>query len=317
METAVSPRVSVIVPAFKIAEFIAEAIEGVLAQTFEDWELIVINDGSPDTQDLELALAPYRDFIVYLNQENKGAGAARNAGMRVARGEFVAFLDGDDIWFPNFLSSQLELIQSSDGYDLVYADALNFGDSEPEGRTSMATNPSEGEVTFERLIASRCCVITSTVLVRRQCLVDVGFMDDRFPNSQDFDLWLRLVKDANARVTYQRKVLVRRRIYPGSLARDAVKSLRGELAVLNKMSERKDLSQSEKDLIKEIIALREAMVDRTLGKRSLLNGEFKAAIESFVAANRVLRSWKLTMVLIGLRVAPNLVRLASRSRSVN
>ncbi|HJX91725.1 MAG TPA: glycosyltransferase family 2 protein [Pyrinomonadaceae bacterium] len=317
MENMQSPQVSVIVPAFKIAPYIAEAIDGVVGQTFTDWEVIVINDGSPDTVELEQALAPYLDKIVYIKQENKGAGAARNAGMKVARGEYVAFLDGDDIWLPNFLSSQLELIQSDGGYDLVYADAENFGDPETEGHTSMETNPSEGEVTFTSLIASKTCVITSGVLVRRQCLIDVGYMDDSFPNSQDFDLWLRLARDAHARITYQRTVLVRRRLYPTSLAGDAVKSLRGELAVLNKTLKRPDLTQSEKELIEEIIQFRQAMVDQTLGKRSLLKGEYRAATESFVAANRVLRSWKLSLVLMGMRVAPGLVQRASRSRSAN
>src|SRR5262245_33441277 len=95
-----SPSVSVIIPAYNIAPFIAEALESVLAQTFTDYEIIVVNDGSPDTEELERVLAPYLSRIRYFKQENQGAGAARNAGLNVATGEYVAFLDGDDVWYP-------------------------------------------------------------------------------------------------------------------------------------------------------------------------------------------------------------------------
>src|ERR1041385_762350 len=98
------PVVSVIIPAYKVAPFIRETLDSVFAQTFTDFEVIVINDGSPDTVDLENAIENYRHAITYLKQANQGAGAARNAGLRVARGHFVAFLDGDDLWLPNFLS---------------------------------------------------------------------------------------------------------------------------------------------------------------------------------------------------------------------
>src|SRR5690349_7258781 len=117
------PLVSVIVPAFKVAPFIVDTLESVFAQTSSDYEVILINDGSPDTDELEQAIEPYLDRIAYLKQPNLGAGAARNSGLRAARGEYVAFLDGDDIWLPNFVSEQLNLITSGRGFDLVYADA--------------------------------------------------------------------------------------------------------------------------------------------------------------------------------------------------
>src|SRR5258708_17999800 len=90
------PMVSVIRPAYNVAPFIGEALDSVLAQTFTDYEIIVINDGSPDSEKLEHVLEPYWRGIIYLKQENRGAGAARNAGLKAARGKFVAFLDADD-----------------------------------------------------------------------------------------------------------------------------------------------------------------------------------------------------------------------------
>ncbi|MDZ4673939.1 MAG: glycosyltransferase [Gemmatimonadota bacterium] len=94
---AVNLAVSVVIPAWNVAEHIGEAVRSVLAQTFRNWELIVINDGSPDTAALERALAPYRDRLTYLVQENRGPGEARNTGLAAARGTWIAFLDGDDV----------------------------------------------------------------------------------------------------------------------------------------------------------------------------------------------------------------------------
>jgi glycosyltransferase involved in cell wall biosynthesis len=304
------PLLSIIIPAYKVAPFINETLNSVFVQTFTDYEVIVINDGSPDTEELEGTLDHYRSRILYIRQDNRGAGAARNAGLRTARGRFIAFLDGDDVWLPNFLSEQVRLIQSNGGY----ADALNFGDSAWAGLKSMKTNPSEGEVTFESLLAGRCCVITSAVLARRDLIIQVGLFDEDFPNSQDFDLWLRLARDAKARMTYQRKVLVCRRIYEGSLAADAVKSFNGELRVLEKVRQRADLTESEHAILEPTIALRIATVEIIKGKRFLMEGDFDDALKSFDSAQKYFRSWKLRLVLFCLQIAPRLVRRVYKLR---
>jgi glycosyltransferase involved in cell wall biosynthesis len=313
--TATDPAVSIIIPAYKVAPFIRDTLDSVFAQSFTDFEVIVINDGSPDTGELEQALEQYGDHITYLKQTNLGAGAARNAGLRVARGRFVAFLDGDDIWLPSFLSEQLKLIQSGSGKDLVYADAVNFGSSASAGRTSMQTNPSEGEVTFESLLTARCNVITSAVVARREPILAVGLFDESFPNSQDFDLWLRLVKDARARITYQRQVLVRRRIYEGSLAFDSTKSFAGELAVLNKVLQRTDLTSDERSIVERIIADRKATVETIRGKRLLSSGDLISATKSLELANTYSPSLKLRLVLFLLHTAPGLMSKVYRMRS--
>jgi glycosyltransferase involved in cell wall biosynthesis len=312
--TKTSPLVSVIIPAYKVAPFIRETLESVFAQDLQDFEVIVVNDGSPDTAELEVAIGPFLPRINYLKQANLGAGAARNAGLRVASGTYVGFLDGDDIWLPTFLSEQIQLLKTG-GFDLVYADSVNFGNSKAAGTRHMALNPSSGEATFEALITARCSVLTSTVLARRDLIVKVGLFDESLPNSQDFDLWVRLVRDGNARINYQDKVLGRRRLYPGSLASDSLKSLRGEITVLKKLSGRKDLSQSEIATIAGTLAMREALADKTIGKRNLRAGDYAAAYRSFESANRVLRSWKLRIAMWGLRLAPAVMRRASRERS--
>src|SRR4051794_10243350 len=105
-----APVVSVIIPAYNSAAYIAEAVDSVLRQTFDDYEIVVVNDGSSDTDQLERVLREYdrcADRLIYLKQENRGPGGARNAGIRRARGRFVALLDSDAVWLPDFLAEQI------------------------------------------------------------------------------------------------------------------------------------------------------------------------------------------------------------------
>ena len=307
---------SVIIPAYNVAQFIKETIESVLAQTFVNYEIIIVNDGSPDTVALEEVLRPYQDKIHYIKQENRGAGAARNAGLRLAQGRWVAFLDGDDAWYPLFLEKQLDLINADGGYDLVYSNALLVGDSPWSGKTYMDRDPSDGPVTFEALIAERCSPITSGVLARLQPILDVGLFDESLRNSQDFDLWVRLAKRPDARLGYHNTVLLKHRTRAGSLASDSVKSVEGELSVLNKIRSWPDLTRSERRTLEATFALRSASVEVDRGKRSLLHGEFDAAANSFRFANDYYRSWKLTLVLACLRVAPKFLKWCYKLRAL-
>ena len=106
-----SPRVSVIVPAYMTSHLIVGALDSVMEQTFRDFEILVVNDGSPDTTELEKVLAPYSEKIVYIKQENKRAAGARNTAIRKAKAEFLAFLDSDDTWLPDHLASQMTLFE--------------------------------------------------------------------------------------------------------------------------------------------------------------------------------------------------------------
>jgi glycosyltransferase involved in cell wall biosynthesis len=312
--TPADPQVSVIIPAYKVAPFIKATLDSVLAQTFSDYEIIVINDGSPDTEELEKHLKAYADRITYIQQANQGAGAARNAGLRVARGEFIAFLDGDDLWLPEFLQEQLVLINHGTGYDLVYADARNLNGPSLSRTTNMDVNPSAGPVTAESLISGKCTVITSSVVARRACIIEAGLFDENFPNSQDFDLWLRLAK-LGARMNYQKKVLVHRRVYAGSLASNPLKSFAGEISVLEKTRRRSDLTRDEHTAILRTLNLRRATVEVFKGKQQLSEGEFDSALAAFRIANDHHHSLKLQLVIFGLQIAPRLLQRVHRLRA--
>src|SRR5689334_8663586 len=121
------PLVSVIIPAYAASRHIGTALESVFSQTWTDFEVILVNDGSPDTAALEDAIDRFRPRLQYIEQPNQGAGGARNTGIRAARGDYLAFLDADDRWFPDFLREQMAYLQHQPACDLVYCNALISG----------------------------------------------------------------------------------------------------------------------------------------------------------------------------------------------
>src|SRR6266550_662463 len=305
-----APLVSIVIPAYNVAPYINGTLATVFAQTFTDFEVIIVNDGSPDTDEFEGAIQPYRERIVYLKQENRGASAARNAGLRAARGELIAFLDADDLWLPNYLAEQLKFI-SEYGCDLACADAMIFGVSADAGRTYMdslmKTAPPEGRVTFLELVNADRSLITSGVVVRRNLILEVGLFDEGLRNAQDLDLWLRLARHG-ARLAYQRKVLLSYRSRVNSLSGDAINSHQRELRVFDKIEQSYEFTPAERLEVTAVIRSRRALLEYELGKLFLIPRDFARARESFARANNLQRSWKSRLALWLTRVAPGLLR---------
>ena len=302
---ASAPIVSVIIPAYNAAEYISSALDSIFSQTLIDYEAIVINDGSPDTSQLEQALTPYLSRIVYLKQENLGAAAARNAGLRIARGRFVAFLDADDFWLPDYLTSQIGFLKTSKA-DLVYADAELIGDSQLAGRTYMETAPSAGEVNAESLLALRCNLITSGVVARRAPIIEVGMFDEAIRRGHDFDLWLRLAKHGAA-MTYQRNVLLKHRILESGLSGDTASQSQRALKVLDTIRQRGDLTTREESTLEHTLEKIQAEIKFERGKELLRKRSFDEAADAFRSANQFYGSWKLRLVQLALHVAPNML----------
>ena len=297
--------VSIIIPAFKAAEFIGEALASVAAQTFSSHEVIVINDGSPDTEELERELKRYPARLRYIKQENRGAAAARNTGLRAAGGEFVAFLDADDTWLPTFLEKQIAFLKRTNA-DLVYADALLFGESPLAGRTFMKMHPSRGAVTPESLLAMKVTVLTSTVLARKAAILEVDLFDETLRRGQDFDLWLRLAK-RQARFAYQWEVLAHHRIVESGLSGDMISQLKRTLAVLEAIKSKELLTSSENAALQANMNRARRLLALEVGKEKLLRRDFAGARHSFDEAKKFRHSWKLILVSLGLRVAPEVL----------
>jgi glycosyltransferase involved in cell wall biosynthesis len=303
-----SLRVSVIIPAYNAAKFIGAALDSVFAQTYPHYEVVVVNDGSPDTSELEEVLKPYAERIVYLAQENRGLSGARNTGIRAAQAEFVALLDADDLWEPNYLERQFAEIERRPELDIVYGDAKIFGDSIDDGKKFMDLCPSNGPVTFESLVTQRCNVMVS-VLARRETLIAAGLFDEQLRSVEDFDLWLRVIKQGG-KIGYHRDVLTRYRRHAASLSADPVWMCQHVLKVLDKAARTLSLDVSEKDLLARERARFQAMLLLQEGKRAFFKGEQEVAVNKLTEANRVFKSRKISTTLWFLRRVPRVLLFA-------
>ncbi len=183
----ITPAVSVILPTYNRATVLGEAIDSVRAQTFNEWELIVVDDGSTDGTATVVERSARRDGrIDYVRAKQGGVSAARNLGIQKARGEFVAFLDDDDLWLPEKLTRQVQALGAHPHWAFVYTQAeLRFVDGESRRlRLPLAT-------TFETLLA-RNTIVTPSLLARREALREVGGFNERMAVMEDVDLFLRV-----------------------------------------------------------------------------------------------------------------------------
>jgi glycosyltransferase involved in cell wall biosynthesis len=296
------PEVSVIIPAYNSAGYIGEALDSVFAQTYDRYEVIVINDGSPDTEALERELQRYSPKLLYITQENRGAAAARNAGLRAARGELVAFLDADDAYLPTFLEKHIELMERTNA-DLVYSDALLFGDSPSAGNTFMKLQGASGSVSTERLLSVKVSIQTSTVLARKAPIMRVGLFDESLRRGQDFELWFRLAK-SGIQFACQPEFLARHRVVESGLSGGTISKLQRTLSVLEAIETRYELTPGETAALQSNKRRTQRELALEKGKERLLNRDFGGARQAFAEARRLRSGWKLTLVSVGLIIAP-------------
>jgi glycosyltransferase involved in cell wall biosynthesis len=310
-----APDVSVIVPAYNTAPYIGAMLESVLAQTYTSYEIIVVNDGSPDTPAMERALAPYRDRIVYLVQENGGISVARNAGLRVARGRYVALLDSDDAWEPDYLAVQVAALDADPTLAVVYPNALIVGNHAHAGRTYMDVCPSSGPVTFEAVLTQRCQVFISAI-IRRAAIERVGGFDPELRSVEDFDLWLRLLA-AGERIGYHHRVLVRFLKRRGSLSSDPVWMAEHVLTVLDKLA-KADCTLALPDADRQALEARRtffrARLEIAQGKRAFFRLDAEKAREHLERANDLVPSRRLRLVCVLLRLVPGILLKVYRLR---
>ena len=298
--------VSVVVPAYNMTNLIPDALESVLAQTYRNFEIIVVNDGCPDSERLETVLKPFASAIRYLRQENQGVGAARNTAIRVSHGAYIALLDADDIWEPQYLERQVGFLETHREFDMVYPDAILFGDSPLAGRRYMDVSPSTGDVTIESLLSGSCNVFIS-VLARKRALVNAGLFDSSLRAAEDFQMWLRILL-SGGRIGYQREPLVRRRIHAESLSADRVVQTRRAAFALSRLLPDPRLSAQQVALVRSLMDRLLATAEIREGKRALAARRPDEARRRFASANTFVRSAKLSLFIFLLRVAPALTR---------
>jgi glycosyltransferase involved in cell wall biosynthesis len=185
--------VSVITTAYNVAPFIGSAIHSILAQTHWDWELIVVDDGSADgTRDV---VATFTDSRIRLMAgTRRGPVGALNAGLAEARGEFVAFLDGDDAWAPSNLERQLVAMRQRPGCEMTFS-LSRMIDADGKDLGPMSKTP-RGPVTRADLFVENFCANGSSVLLRRSAVERAGEFDEAFPGCYDLDYWMRVAGES-------------------------------------------------------------------------------------------------------------------------
>jgi glycosyltransferase involved in cell wall biosynthesis len=182
--------VSVVIPTYNYGQFVGEAIESVLSQTYRPLELIVVDDGSTD--DTQEVLARFEGRIHSLSQENQGLSAARNAGIRLAKGEYLAFLDADDYWMPDKLARQVPVLECSPDVGVIYCGMQMLWTETGATRVQGCLPRWQGDIRRLLLEDNRVTGGPSAVLVRRECFDRVGLFDESIRSIQDRDMWIRI-----------------------------------------------------------------------------------------------------------------------------
>jgi glycosyltransferase involved in cell wall biosynthesis len=228
------PRVDVIIPAYNAAKYVAAAIESVLAQTFSDWRVLVIDDGSTD--ETAEVVAPYvarlEGKIKYIKRINGGVSAARNTGILNSSAEFLAMLDADDIWLPCRLAESLKVIEARPEIGLTYGFISRI---DQDGRLidtwDRRQKHGEGRVA-PYIYMKQIDLPTLTVTVRRKCIDEVGMFDESLRITEDRDLWFRI--SLRYEVALVPKVLAYYRVSPNSITTDPNKMLKAQLQFIDK-----------------------------------------------------------------------------------
>lgn len=180
-------RISVIIPTYNRGEVLERAIKSVLAQTYKNYELIVVDDGSTDNT--HSILRKYKDKIRFYSKLHGGVSSSRNFGLEKAEGTWVAFLDSDDYWLPEKLERQMEFLQKNPDILVVQTD-------EKWIRNGVPVNPMKKHRKYSGWIFEQClplCIVSpSAVMIHQLVFNDVGVFDEDLPVCEDYDLWLRI-----------------------------------------------------------------------------------------------------------------------------
>ncbi len=194
------PLVSVVIPSCNRANVVSRAIRSVLSQTYQNIEIIIVDDGSED--ETPGVLSEFSNIRV-LTQDNRGVSAARNTGIETSYGELVAFLDSDDEWLPEKIQKQVALYSSENPFFICHTNEIWMRNGKPVAQKDI--HVKQGGYFFERAV-ERCLISPSAVMISRALLDEVGWFDEQLRAAEDYDLWLRIT--ASYRVDFVDEPLV-------------------------------------------------------------------------------------------------------------
>lgn len=186
--------ISIVIPTYKRPDFLDRLLKSIANQTFKDFEVIVIDDNSPNYEDYLPVIEKYKrifkEFKFLRNSENRGAPYSRNRGIKEAKYDLIALVDDDDEWLPKKLEKQFEIFKSSDeNLGLVYT----WTDAIDENGNVVYKYRSEIEGNPKKEILKKCFIPSPSVMVRKKAIVEAGLFDESFPSCQDWDMWTRII----------------------------------------------------------------------------------------------------------------------------
>lgn len=277
-----NPRVSVVIPTYNRAIFIAECLDSVLAQTYRDFEVIVVDDGSTDNTDE--VLKPYLGSIRLIKQGNSGSAAARNNGIGEAKGEYIAFQDSDDIWMPDKLEKQMIYLEENPHFDLICGNGISFGKGEKAGRLVVRKkrlHAIEKEGVTLRNTYMKGCLFPSTWVVKKKVMEKLGGFDSSLPVSMDWDFDLRfLLKGYKA--AFVNDVFFRRRKHPGNVSSIKERQLLHIIRITDKLLSNNP--EARKIIGEKLLNRKMSSTYYQLGKVYYGKGQRKQASDAFKKA---------------------------------
>ena len=225
------PRVSVIIPLYNSNPFIMETLDSVLSQSYEDMEVITVDDGSSDnTGDLVRSRGDKR--LVYIRQDNAGISAARNRGLSVAKGEYIAFIDHDDKWLPGKIAKQMALFNSQKDLGLVYSDAYIVNAAGQRGGTFFKISKPHCGMVFEYMMNGNFIPVL-TAVIKKSITEKTGYFDQRYKIAEDWDYFIRVSKICP--VSFVDAPLAEYRVHASSFSRNRVLMLEEVIDILMKL----------------------------------------------------------------------------------
>jgi glycosyltransferase involved in cell wall biosynthesis len=277
------PRVTIVIATYNAAGTLAETLASVAAQTYKDFESVVIDDGSSDgTPALLTHHQVMWPWLRWASQENAGASAARMHAVAMARGGFIAFLDSDDLWLPDKLALQMAAFDQNPSAALVFTDERDFSvDGDAALSRFQQKRPARGRVLDSLFFGNY--ILNSTVVVRKDALLAAGGLNPSQRVHEGIDLWLRLAEKHD--FDYVDKVLVRYRVRPDSISHvDLLACQQRDLEIMDYwMARRPDLFATDSPRVRQ----RRAGIFERIGRTLLSRGDYRGSRRAYRQAIRL------------------------------
>jgi len=302
------PRIAVIVPAYGVAHLLGEALRSLQAQTMPAWECLVIDDGAPD--DVASAVAPYLadPRIRFVHTDNHGVSAARNRAIRETSAPYIALLDGDDLFRPTYLEAMLGILDTDESASIVTCNARLFG-AVPRERLCVERAPDAPAVTSAPLakVLDRSFNVYIGSAFRRADFERIGGFDETMAQSEDLDLWVRLLLLGGC-ARYVDAVLGDYRVRPGSASAHSGRMLLGNVKVYEKAARALSADAPEQPLLQSLIAKNRAALNFEHAIDRIIDGDTLKGLAELRASSGQVSGLKWRMMFGLWRLCPRAAR---------